>query len=72
MGHTICALVFYKQKSKDGTHMNCALVHYLNKANKTPLDGPGSFPNIRVHHFGDLPPTLRIPNRINHSHIFGF
>ena len=67
--HMICALIRYKQKSKDGMHMNCALVDYLNKANENPLDGPGSFPNGRLHHFGDLPPTLRIPNFINHSHV---
>ena len=72
MGHTICALVRYKQKSKDGTHVSRALVNYLSKANENPLSSPGSFPDSRLHHHSDLPPTLRIPELINHSHIFGF
>ena len=45
--HTICSLIRYKQKSKDGTHMNCALVDYLIKqmAKEDILEGPGSFSN---------------------------
>ena len=73
-GHIICALIRYKPKLKDGTHMNCALVDYLTKQmeKEDVLDGLGSFPNSRRHHLGDLPPTLGISDFINHSHVLGF